>query len=132
MNYAALLQPVLNQVVILIIGALGAALLYYVKLGVDYIKGKIGADKYEKIKGYVVSLVKSYAQNPIFRDLDNEAKKEAVLAKATAFAEGLGLPITYEMLDTWLEEAMQELNKDLKTFIEAPLPVDPVIVAPQG
>lgn len=104
------LSSIITQIVILVIGALGAALLYYTKLGVEYLKAKIGSEKYTMLKNLVVTLVKSYAQNPVFGTFDNTQKKEAVIAQLSAYCAEKGIPITYEMLDQYVEEAVKDMK----------------------
>ena len=108
--FAPAIQSILSQIVILIIGALGAAALYYTKLGVEYLKGKIGVAAYLKAKDFLVTLVKAYEQNPVFGNFDGAAKKEAVLARITQYCQANNIPITHEMLDAWIEEAVHDMN----------------------
>ena len=111
-----LIQPILTQIVIIIIGALGTAALYYVKLGADYLKGKIGADKFAKAKAFVTTLVRSYEQNPVYGNIDGESKKKLVLAAASQFCQTYKLPVTDIMLEDWLEEAVKIMNNDFIEF----------------
>jgi hypothetical protein len=112
------LSSVITQIVILIIGALGAALLYYTKLGVEYLKAKIGSEKYTQLKNLVVTLVKSYAQNPVFGIFDNEQKKEAVIAQLSQYCTEKGIPITHQMLDQYVEEAVKDMKAAESVVLE--------------
>ena len=119
------LQSILTQIVIIILGILGAAALYYIKLGADYLKSKIGTDNYAKAKSLIATLVHAYEQNPAFASFDGAAKKEAVLAQITQYCETNKIPVTHQMLDMWLEEAVHVMNSDILEIMSNPISVPP-------
>jgi hypothetical protein len=122
--FTPVIQSTLTQIVLLILGVLGAAALYYTRLGVSYLKGKIGNTQYDWVKGLIVSLVKSFKQNPALKDLDGAVKKETILAEVAQYCKDKGIPVTYIMLDTWLEEAVHDMNSAVLEITSEPAAVE--------
>ena len=124
--FTPVIQSVLTQIVIAIIGLLGVAAMYYIKLGTDYLKSKIGAESYAKAKSFIVTLVHAYEQNPVLTKLDGSAKKEAVLAQISQYCQKNSIPVTHNMLDLWLEEAVHNMNSGFLELVTSPASIPPV------
>jgi hypothetical protein len=128
-DLAPMFQTVISQIVFALLGVLSAFLLYYVKLGAEYLKAKIGAGKFAWVKSFIATMVHAYEQNPLFSRLEGEQKKEAILAQITQFCQANKIPVTHEMLDMWLEEAVHLMNAGYVEIVEPLLPAGEAVPA---
>jgi len=75
-----------------------------------YVEAKIGAEQYEWVRSFVLSTVTAIEQNPAFRELANEEKKQQALEAIQRFCTQHGLTYSIEQIDQLIEEAVHNIK----------------------
>jgi hypothetical protein len=108
-----LVQHLIEALALVLVGVLAVALRGVVKVGITYLESKIGSEKFNLLKDYTQTIVRYLEQSPVFTELDGTKKKEQAISLITAWAKEHNLPITHELCDQIIEEAVQIVNTEL-------------------
>lgn len=94
---------------------LAAALIYGIRQGLGFIKLKTSESQYGFLQSAAKTVVRFLEQTGVIDELLQEGarKKEAALVLLENFAKEHGIPVSYELLDTLIEEAVQIMNEAL-------------------
>jgi hypothetical protein len=109
MNSEIVSQLIL-AVALAIVSLLGFAIRELVKIGIAYLKSKLGQSEYDRMLSFATTVVKSIEQTPIYKDLTGEKKKELARVAVVQFAKQHGLPIDEALFDKFIEAAVKEMN----------------------
>ena len=84
------------------------------KIVIGYIKAKMTAEQYDFLKQGAATIVRFIEQTALWDDLlaDGSAKKERAMLLVTEWAAEHGIPLTYELLDRIIEEAVNIMNHE--------------------
>jgi hypothetical protein len=87
------------------------------KKGLAYLQVKLGSSQLDSLKGIAQLVVRSLEQNPVFKDLDPATKKEKAVLAISTWCEKNKVPVTYEFVDSLIEEAVQLMNSEIRKYI---------------
>lgn len=110
-------QDILSQL-ILAVGLAVVSLFFWgmrelVKLGIEYLKSRIGQANYDRVRYYVEMAVKAIEQTPMYKDFDGAKKKELAKIAVVQWAQEHGLPIDEALFDKFIEAAVLEMNSQM-------------------
>jgi len=85
------------------------------KIAISYIKVKMTAEQYDFLKKGAATIVRFIEQTALWDDLllEGSAKKERAMLLITVWARENGIPLTYELLDRIIEEAVNIMNNEM-------------------
>lgn len=108
-----LFQNLLEATVLALAGILTTVAVVLARRALTYLKTKLSLDQYAFLQSATKTVVRFLEQSGFTNDLLKEGakKKEAALALLTNFAEEHQIPVSYEFLDTLIEEAVQTMNE---------------------
>jgi hypothetical protein len=95
---------------------LSIAISYGIGEGVKLVKARWGNEQYMAIVSRATTIVR-YLQQADWLGLANEAKKEKALMELANFAQEKGIPVTYELLDQIIEEAVLDMKAALRPIM---------------
>jgi hypothetical protein len=92
---------------------LSAGLVYAIRQGLGFLRLKTSESQYSFLQTAAKTVVRFLEQTGVIDELLKEGarKKEAALVLLENFAKEHGIPVSYELLDTLIEEAVQIMNE---------------------
>lgn len=120
--FATLLEALVPVVATIV----SAAVVYTLRRGLEFLKLKLSAEQYSFLQSATKTVVRFLEQAGLIDELLKEgaAKKEAALNLLANFAKEHGIPVSYELLDTLIEEAVQIMNEAIKQEFEDEFPAE--------
>jgi len=111
-----LVQNLIEALALALAGVIATAVGFAAKWVIAYIKTKISAEQFNFLKEGAQAIVRYVEQTALWDELlkDGAAKKEKALLLVTEWAEEQGIPLTYELADKIIEEAVNIMNNELK------------------
>lgn len=107
----------------LLIAAVRVATLVLIGLGTflfgkaqAWLKAKMGNEQYTFARDFVTSVVRSLEQQG-YLNLDGAGKKERAVVLVTQKLQEMGIPVSADVIDMMIEEAVQVMNAELGTNI---------------
>ncbi len=123
------MSPEILSQLILAVGLAVVSLFFWglrelVKLGIEYLKSKLGQANYERVRTFAELAVKAIEQTPMYKDFTGDKKKELAKVAVVQWAQQHNLPIDDALFDKFIEAAVQEMNSQMNkidwTLVEAP------------
>ena len=110
-----LVQNLIQALTLVLAGILATAVAAAARIAIKFLKSKLTAEQYGFLKEGATTVVRYIEQTSAWNSLlaDGAAKKEAALLQLTAWAEGHGVPLTYDLADRIIEEAVNIMNSEL-------------------
>lgn len=108
-----LVNSLLQALVLCVIGVIGYLLRELVKIGVAYLKAKVGTEQFIQLKAMAETIVRALEQSPAFQELGGADKKERAMAEIQTFCEDNNIPIDHDFLDKLVEEAVNYMNAEI-------------------
>lgn len=127
-----LFVQLLTAIVLALAGIVSTVAIIGLRAGLVYLRTKLSVERYAFLQRATQTVVRFLEQSGYINDLLREGtkKKETALSLLYNFAEEHDIPVTYELLDTLVEEAVNIMNA---TFAGAPINfVDGVGEVPVG
>ena len=115
-----ILIELLDVVVKAVATLLSVGIVYAIRQGLGFLKLKTSESQYSFLRTAAKTVVRFLEQTGIIDELLREGarKKEAALILLENFAKEHGIPVSYELLDTLIEEAVQIMNEALEELAE--------------
>jgi hypothetical protein len=111
MQLDAFLTP---EMIAIFIGALMTIFTAVATYGVNtfklYLQSKMSVNQWDFLKSQAATAVKSLEQSPAYSGLEGAKKKEAAVYYILKQAEAAGIPMTYELADKLIEEAVHDMK----------------------
>lgn len=120
------IQNLLEAAAIALIGIIAYGARALITVGVEYLKTRLSASQYQLLQAFAATTVRTFQQSPAFENLDSEKKKELAIIAVTQYAEGHHLPISRELCDKVIEEAVQVMKTELA------IPLGQLLTSPVG
>ena len=98
--------------------SLGIGLTYGIKFSLEYLKVKVGSEKFQILAGYAERVVRSLEQMGLTLEYSGEEKKAFALSLLRKFADKFSIEYDEELLDTLIEAAVQVMNAEIPTLFE--------------
>lgn len=117
---AKVLQMLLEAVVLAVVSIGAIYLKQGLAAGVAYLQNKLGSEQFSTLKAFATTAVRSIEQSPIYTDFDGAKKKELAINAIAEWANSKGLPITFELIDKVIEEAVQVMNTGVVPAVALP------------
>lgn len=108
-----LLKTLIEALILVLIPVFGLLLRGLIQAAVSYMDTKIGTEKLAALKGIAATAVRALAQSPVYELLDGAKKKEQAILMIQRLAASYGLQVTYEEIDSLIEEAVQRMKSEL-------------------
>jgi hypothetical protein len=108
-----ILSQLILAVALAIVSLVFWALRELIKVGIEYLKSKIGQTNYERLRAYAAMSVKAIEQSPVYKDFTGDKKKELVKVAVLQFAKEHNLPVDDALYDKFIEAAVQEMNSQM-------------------
>ena len=108
-----ILQQLILAVALAIVSLLAFAFRSLFSLGIVYLRSKIGESNFQRVRAYADVVVKMLEQSPAFETFDGAKKKELAILAVLQFSEKNNLPIDRELVDKFIEAAVQEMNSQI-------------------
>ncbi len=108
-----ILQQLILAVALAIVSLVFWALREFIKVGIAYLKSKLGETEYNRVRGYAADVVKFLEQSPVYTNFDGEKKKELAKVAVVQWAQQHNLPIDDALFDKFIEAAVQEMNSQV-------------------
>jgi len=108
-----ILQQLILAVSLAIVSLVFWAIRELVKVGIAYLRAKLGQTNYERLRQYADMAVKAIEQTPIYKDFAGEKKKELARVAVVQFAQKHNLPIDEALFDKFIEAAVKEMNSQI-------------------
>jgi len=85
------------------------------KMVIVWLKSKMAVEQYDFLKSGAATIVRFIEQTSLWDNLlaDGTAKKERAMLLVTEWAYEHDIPLTYELLDRIIEEAVNIMNAEL-------------------
>ena len=111
--FEGIFVELLDVIVKAVATLLAAGLVYGIRQGLGFIKLKTSESQYGFLQSAAKTVVRFLEQTGVIDELLREGarKKEAALVLLENFANEHGIPVSYELLDTLIEEAVQIMNE---------------------
>lgn len=115
----SLFDPYIQEVLAVLLTALAGVLTTAITLGakwlIEWIKVKLSAERYAFAQSAVQTIVRFIEQTAVWDTALREGyiKKEKAMALALQWAEDNSVPLTRDMLDKMVEEAVNVMNANL-------------------
>jgi hypothetical protein len=118
--FDAVIVELLDVIVKALATLLSAGLVYGIKQGLGFLKLKTSESQYSFLQSAAKTVVRFLEQTGVIDELLKEGarKKEAALVLLENFAKEHGIPVSYELLDTLIEEAVQIMNEAIRAAAE--------------
>ena len=116
---ASAFQQVASALILALVGIITACIGLLAKKGLAYLQVKLGSTQLDTLKQVANMIVRSIEQNPVFAELDPASKKEKAILAITVWCEEHKVPVTYEFVDSLVEEAVQIMNAEIVKFTGA-------------
>jgi hypothetical protein len=113
------LQGLLVAVIIAIITLLGFALKRFETVAQLYLEQKLGSATYAFVKQYAVTTVHWLEQQPAFKDLTGEQKKEEAVDAVVVWCITHNIPVDHALIDKLIEEAVKAMKDAASPLIMA-------------
>jgi len=110
-----LVQNLIEALALVLVGIITTAIAVVGRAAIGYIKSKMTAETYAFLKSGAATIVRFIEQSSLWDDLlsDGAAKKERAMLLVTAWAREHKIPLTYDLLDRIIEEAVNIMNSEL-------------------
>ncbi len=108
-----ILQQLILAVSLAIVSLVFWAIRELVKVGIAYLRSKLGQTNYERLREYAGMAVKAIEQSPVYKDFTGDKKKELVKVAVLQFAQQHSLPIDDALFDKFIEAAVHEMNSQI-------------------
>jgi hypothetical protein len=105
-----ILQQLILAVALAIVSLLAWASRELIKVGIAYLRSRLGESEYNRLRGYAVDVVKALEQSPVYTGFDGSKKKELAKVAVVQWAQAHNLPIDEALFDKFIEAAVQEMN----------------------
>jgi hypothetical protein len=110
------------EMITALVGAFGSVLIalaaYGANLAKTYIASKASENSFAFLKAQAATAVKWLEQSPAFSGAEGAQKKEAAVVYLMKAAESIKIPLTHEMADKLIEEAVFDTKKRLDDLVE--------------
>lgn len=106
-------QQLILAVALAIVSLIAFALQGLITVGITYLRSRIGETNFQRVRSYADVVVKMLEQSPVFKSFDGEKKKELAVLAVLQFAEKNRLPVDRELIDRFIEAAVQEMNAQI-------------------
>ena len=126
-----LVANLIEALALVLAGIVSVVIAGFGKIAIAYIKAKMTSEQYDFLKKGAATIVRFIEQTALWDDLlkEGSAKKERAMLLITEWAHEHGIPLTYELLDRIIEEAVNIMNSELGEVdiskIDLPDPNDP-------
>lgn len=120
-----LLEQLLQALALVVANMAGVAFVAIARALLSWIKVKVGSDKYDYLLMGAKTIVRFIEQSAAWDELlaDGSLKKERALVELSEWAGSRGLPVTYELLDRIIEEAVNVMNAEIGKLD----PMEPIV-----
>ena len=110
-----LVQNLIEALALALAGVIATAIGLAAKWAIAYIKAKMSAEQFSFLKEGAQAIVRYIEQTALWDELlaDGAAKKENALLLVTEWAQENGIPLSYELADQIIEEAVNIMNNEL-------------------
>lgn len=110
-----LVANLIEALALALAGVISVVVAGLAKIVIGYIKAKMTAEQYDFLKQGAATIVRFIEQTSLWDDLlaDGTAKKERAMLLVTEWAYENGIPLTYELLDRIIEEAVNIMNSEM-------------------
>ncbi len=108
-----ILSQLILAVALAIVSLVFWALREFIKIGIEYLKAKLGQTNYERLREYAGMAVKAIEQSPVYKDFTGDKKKELVKVAVLQFAQEHKLPIDNALFDKFIEAGVHEMNSQM-------------------
>jgi hypothetical protein len=105
-------QNLLLALITAVIGILAFAARGLITVGVAYLNSKVGVQKTDMLKSFVVTTVRFLEQSPVFKELTGAEKKERAIVEITQWCIKNNLPVDRAFVDKVIEEAVHVMNEN--------------------
>jgi hypothetical protein len=107
-----LFQNLLYAVVTAAIGLIAFVARGLINIGIEYLKVKVGNEKFAALSMFAQTVVRFLEQSNVFEALDGSKKKELAIVAITKYAEEHNLPIDRELIDKIIEASVRIVKKE--------------------
>ena len=114
---------ILVSALLAILSALAA---YGTSLFKIYMQSKMSASQWDFLKSQATTAVKWLEQSPAFSGAEGAKKKEAAVMYVLNAAEKAGIPMTHELADKLVEEAVFDMKDIAYDMFDIPV-ADPIL-----
>lgn len=117
--FETVFQNLLEAVVMGVAMILATVAVMGLRLAVGYIRSKLSVEQFEFLRSGATTTVRFLEQLGTFDAAVAEGakKKERALLMLAGFAEDHDIPVTYDLLDAMIEEAVNVMNGEVKPVL---------------
>jgi hypothetical protein len=111
------------EMVAMLISAFGSVLIalaaYGATLAKQYVASKTSETSFAFLKAQAATAVKWLEQSPAFTGAEGARKKEAAVVFIMQIADKAGIPMTHELADRLIEEAVFDMKQRADNLVDA-------------